>query len=282
MGGPPDLMCLRAPEPRGRAMAGPVETEQRNDVREIRIARPERLNAFDVDSFRTFRAAIQSAAHDPAIRAVILRGEGRAFSAGGDVAVMEEHRAAGTLPTLFYDLTGEMELVIREIVRMPKPVIAALAGVAAGGGLSLALACDWRIASPEAVLVPAFPSLGAVPDGGLTYFLPHYLGIGLAQELLFTPARIPAERARELGLVHEVVPGDSLAARAWERAHQLASGPTFAYSAIKHLLVSAFSSSLESQLALERQWAYEAARGLELAEGIRAFRRKEKPTFRPA
>lgn len=262
-------------------MVAPVVASDRGSVREIRLNRPERLNALDVDSFRAVRAELGRTALDPSVRAVLLTGEGRAFCAGGDVQVMDEARARGDLARLFHDLTGEQELSVREIVHMRKPVVAALAGVAAGGGLSLALAADWRIATPDTLLVPAFPALGAVPDGGLTYLLPHYLGIGLAQELLFTNARVPAERARELGLVHEVVPADRLEARAWERAEELARGPTFAYGWMKHLLQSAFSSSLEHQLLLERRGAVEAAERGELPEGISAFRGKRPPKFPP-
>ncbi len=257
----------------------PVRTRREGSWLEIRIHRPERLNALDVASFRAVHEALRAAALDPAVRAVLLTGEGRAFCAGGDVAAMEEHRAAGSLPTLFHELTGEQEGSVREIVQMPKPVLAALPGVAAGGGLSLALAADWRIGSEEALLVPAFPALGAVPDGGLTYLLPHYLGIGLAQQLLYTNARIPAARALELGLLHEVVPADRLRSRAEERVAELAAGPTFAYSWMKRLLVSAFSGSLETQLALERRGAVEAARRPELPEGILAFREKRPPRF---
>jgi len=261
-------------------MSDDIRTERNGAVLEIRIHRPERLNALDVPSFAQFRRELQTAALDRSVRAVILTGEGRAFSAGGDVAAMDEHRANGTLALLFHDLTAGQELAIREIVGMRKPVIASLPGVAAGGGLSLALAADWRIAAEGAVLVPAFPGLGAVPDGGLTYFLPHFLGIGLAQEILFTNARVPAARARELGLVHEVVPAQDLAARTWERAKELAEGPTFAYGWMKRLMVSAFSESLESQMMLERRGAVEAAEGSELPEGIRAFREKRPPRFR--
>jgi len=223
-----------------------IRSEHRGHVLAITLDRPDRRNALDVESMRELRLVLQSAALDERSRVVTLTGAGGAFSAGGDVAAMEEARARGDLGRLFHELTGEMELAIRELVGMRKPVIASLPGVAAGGGLSLALAADWRIAAEEALLVPAFPALGAVPDGGLTYFLPHYLGIGLAQELLFTNARVPAARARELGLVHEVVPSSSLAARTEERAEELARGPTFAYGWTKHLLARAFSGSLET------------------------------------
>ena len=259
----------------------PVGVERNGAVLTITLQRPERLNAMDIPSMLALRAALQAAATDRGVRAVLLTGAGRAFCAGGDVAVMEEYRARGELPALFHALTAEQEHCVREVMGMPKPVLAALPGVAAGGGLSLALAADWRIASEEAVLVPAFPALGAVPDGGLTYFLPHFLGIGLAQELLFTNARVSATRARELGLVHEVVPFSDLARRAAERVQELSEGPTFAYSWVKRLLHASFSESAESQMMLERRGAVEAAQRGELPEGIRAFREKRKPRFPP-
>jgi len=257
----------------------PIATERRGNVLALTIQRPEKLNALDVPSMMALRQALQTAATERDVRAVLLTGAGKAFCAGGDIAVMDEYRARGELPALFHALTGEMETGIRELIGMAKPVVAALPGVAAGGGLSIALACDWRIASEEVVLVPAFPTLGAVPDGGLTYFLPHYLGIGLAQEVLFTHARIPAARARELGLLHEIVPAGDLQRRAWERATELAEGPTYAYGWTKRLLHAAYRESAESQMMLERRAAVEAARRGELSEGIRAFQEKRKPKF---
>ncbi|MFZ0699611.1 MAG: enoyl-CoA hydratase-related protein [Thermoplasmata archaeon] len=256
-----------------------IRSDRIGAVLTITIDRPERRNALDVASMTALREALQHASLDSTARVVVLTGAGDSFCAGGDVAVMEEARAAGTLPKLFHELTAEMEHAIREIVSMPKPVLASLPGVAAGGGLSLALAADWRIASETAVLVPAFPQLGAVPDGGLTYFLPHYLGIGLAQQMLFTNARVPAARALELGLIHEVLPASALGDRCAKRADELARGPTFAYGWTKRLLQSAFTERIEGQMALERRGAVEAARGPELAEGIRAFREKRPPKF---
>jgi 2-(1,2-epoxy-1,2-dihydrophenyl)acetyl-CoA isomerase len=259
-----------------------IRTQRDGPVTTLTIDRPDRRNALDVDAMRELRLALQQASLDEGCRAVVLTGAGTAFSAGGDVATMADWSEKGQLPRLFHELTGEMEVAIREVLGMRKPVLASLPGVAAGGGLSLALAADWRIAAEEAVLVPAFPALGAVPDGGLTYFLPHYLGIGLAQELLFSNARIPAPRARELGLLHEVVAAPALAGRTTERARELADGPTFAYGWTKHLLARAFSGSLESQMMFERRGAVEAAQGEELAEGIRAFRERRPPRFHPA
>lgn len=257
----------------------PVLVERTGPTAEIRLARPDRLNALDLPSFRRLGDELEAVATDPAIRAVLLTGEGRAFCAGGDVAAMGAARTAGTLPKFFHDLTGQQERAVRAILGMPKPVLAALPGVAAGGGLSLALACDWRIAADSALLVPAFPGLGAVPDGGLTYFLPHFLGIGLAQELLFTNARLPSVRAHELGLLHEVVPAAELAGRSRERLVELAEGPTLAFGRMKQLLAAAFGGSLEEQLMLERRAAVEVARGRDLAEGIEAFLAKRPPRF---
>jgi len=243
------------------------------------IDRPERRNALDLPSFRELRERLEEVAMDRSIRCVVLTGSGAAFCAGGDVQVMEEHRARGTLDRLFYELTGEQELSVRTIMNMGKPVVASLPGVAAGGGLSLALACDWRIASEEAVLLPAFPQLGAIPDGGLTYLLPHFLGIGGAQELLFRNSRLSAESARGLGLVHEVLPPTELAAHTRTRARELAGGPTRGYGAMKRLMLSAFSESLDTQMVLERRAAVEAALGSELPEGVAAFAQKRRPNF---
>ncbi|MGA8710867.1 MAG: enoyl-CoA hydratase-related protein [Thermoplasmata archaeon] len=258
-----------------------VLIERTGAVLTITINRPDRLNALDVATMVELRTALQGATIAQDVRAVLLTGAGTAFCAGGDVTVMEEHRSKGTLPDLFHRLTAEQEHMVREILGMPKPVVAALPGVAAGGGLSLALAADWRIASETAVLVPAFLQLGTVPDGGLSYFLPHFLGVGGAQEMIFSNARIPAARAREMGLVHEVVPAAQLSARARERVQELSEGPTRAYGWAKRLMVSAFSESIESQMTLERRGAVEAAQGEELPEGIRAFREKRKPRFPP-
>lgn len=256
-----------------------IQVDRRDAVCQIRISRPEKLNALDPDSVRLLRRSLQGAAHDAAIRAIILTGAGGAFSAGGDVSSMREHLDAGDLARLFYDLTGELELTVRELLEMKKPVVASIPGVAAGGGLSLALACDWRVASTNAVLVPAFGDLGAVPDGGLTFFLPHFVGTGVAQELFFSSSRVKADRALSLGLVSEVVAPEELEARTWAKATELASGPTLAYAALKHLLVTSYGASLESQLALERRYATEVAGGPEIAEGIVAFGEKRKPDF---
>ncbi len=260
-------------------MTDSIRTERRGPITAVTIDRPAQRNALDVPAMRLLKQTLQRIHLDRGVRAVILTGAGGAFSAGGDVVTMAEFEHRGELPQLFHELTGEMEHAIREIVTMPKPVLAALPGVAAGGGLSLALACDWRIASEKALLVPAFSRLGAVPDGGLTYFLPHYLGIGAAQELLLFDSRITAARARDLTLVHEVVPADKLEARMWERADELSRGPTLAWGSVKRLMISAFGQSLEAQMSLERKAAVEAAQGPELAEGIRAFREKREPRF---
>jgi 2-(1,2-epoxy-1,2-dihydrophenyl)acetyl-CoA isomerase len=256
-----------------------LHVEDQRSVRRITFHRPAKLNAFGPSELRDLRHVLQETAQDPRVRAVILTGSGRAFSAGGDVGAMADALEAGTLPIMFHDLVGEQERCVREIVEMPKPVVAALPGVAAGGGMSLALACDWRIGSPDAVLYPAFPALGGIPDGGLTYFLPHYLGLGGAQEVLFSNRRLDCESARALGLIHEIVPAAELSERAWARATELAQGPVHALGEMKRLLQAAFHGSLETQLALERRAMVQATRGPELPEGIRAFREKRPPRF---
>lgn len=258
-----------------------IKLERRGPVAIIRLSRPAQLNAFDPDSVRLLLSTLQDVGHDRAIRAVIITGEGTAFSSGGDVVEMRKHMHVGDLSRLFTELTGTLEQAIRAIIGMKKPVVAAIPGVAAGGGLALALACDWRIGSTNALLVPAFSGIGAVPDGGLTYFLPHFVGLGIAQELLFSHSRVSADRARELGLLHDVVAPEELETRSWAKATELAAGPTRAYAATKQLLVSAFGTSVETQLALERRYAVEAALGPEITEGIEAWGEKRKPEFPP-
>ncbi len=256
-----------------------LRVEKDGTVAVVTFDRPERMNAFGAEELRTLRRTLGELAQDTSVRAVLLTGSGRAFSAGGDVAIMKEWLERGELPVAFHDLVGEQERCIREIVEMGKPVVAALPGVAAGGGLSMALACDWRIAAPEATLVTAFLQLGGIPDGGLTYLLPHYLGMGGAQELLFGAGKVKADRARELGLVHEVVPSEQLQARGRERAKELSKMPLSAFGWTKRLLLTSFGGTLETQLALERRGMVEAARGRELPEGIRAFVAKRPPKF---
>ncbi|MDE1821405.1 MAG: enoyl-CoA hydratase/isomerase family protein [Euryarchaeota archaeon] len=256
-----------------------LSVSREGSVAVVAFDRPERLNAFGSEELRTLRRTLGELSQDTRVRAVVLTGRGKAFSAGGDVASMQEWLRKGDLPTAFHDLVGEQERCIREIMEMAKPVLAAIPGVAAGGGLSMALACDWRIAAPEATLVTAFLQLGGIPDGGLTYLLPHYLGIGGAQELLFGPGKVKAERARELGLVHEIVPTERLMARALERATELAKLPLSSFGWTKRLLVTSYGGTLETQLALERRGMVEAARGKELPEGIAAFLEKRPPRF---
>lgn len=257
-----------------------IQLEKSGTIARVTFNRPDRRNAFGAEELRALRRVLQEVSQDSGIRAVILTGSGKAFSAGGDVQEMAKWLEKGVLPEQFHDLVGEQERCVREIVEMAKPVIAAIPGVAAGGGMSLALASDWRIMTPESSFVVAFPALGAVPDGGMTYFLPHYLGIGLAQEILFGGGKISADRARELSLVHEIVPAEHLLGRAQERAEELARGPTRAYGKMKFLLAEAFHGSLDRQMALERQGMVEAARGVEMPEGIRAFVEKRPPKFR--
>lgn len=257
-----------------------IKLERIGPVARVTIDRPGRMNALGADEMRTLRRTLQEVAQDKGVRAVILTGSGKAFSAGGDVAEMKEWLDKGILPKMFHELVDEQEGCIKEIVEMAKPVIAAIPGVAAGGGMSITLACDWRIATPESSLVPAFPTLGAVPDGGMTYFLPHYLGLGAAQEVLYgSSGRLTAAKARELSLLHEIVPFEELEARALAKAEEFAEGPTQAYTWMKRLMVQAFHGSLHSQMELERRGMVEAATSGELPEGVAAFLGKRKPRF---
>lgn len=241
----------------------------------LTLNRPEVYNAFTLDMIRELRMRIEEAILDA--RAIVLTGAGKAYCAGGDVAEMlsnvdraEQH---------FLDLTAEHHKVVKLLVAGPLPVVMAINGVAAGGGFGLALCGDLRIASEEARFKPAYFKLGVAPDGGSTYLLPRLVGVTKAQELLFHDRVVRAAEARELGLVHEVVPAAMLMERALAEASALAAGPSFALAAAKRLMADSSSNNLEEQLAIERSLNSKSGGTSDFAEGARAFREKREPRF---
>jgi 2-(1,2-epoxy-1,2-dihydrophenyl)acetyl-CoA isomerase len=242
----------------------------------ITLNRPGSLNALTVEMKTGLLAALRRAATGPA-RAVILTGNGKGFCAGQD---LREHGAlleSGVPPT---DTVREhYNPIITEIVTMPKPVIAAVNGVAAGAGAGLALACDFRIAAEAASLVMSFSAVGLGPDTGVSWTLQHLAGIGRAAELLMLAEPVPADRALALGLVTSVVPADDLSQAALDLAQRLAAGPTASYAAIKKALISAADHPIS--VALEREAELQAKLGqtADHRAATMAFLRKERPSF---
>lgn len=240
----------------------------------IRLNRPEVLNALSLELLSELREALTQAAADPEVRAVLLSGAGRGFCAGADLASTGVDAAIGEL------IEGYYNPVVRMIVAMPKPVVAAVNGVAAGAGLSLALACDLRLLSPKATFVVGFSGIGLALDASSSYFLPRLLGRARALELAYTNRRVGAEEALALGLGERLLDEEGFEAESWAFARQLARGPTRSFGLIKWQLTASESSDLETQLALEAELQTEAAKSEDAREGVAAFKAKRPPRFR--
>lgn len=245
----------------------------------ITLNRSAQYNVISQELALGLQQAIRECGSDTSVRAVVLTGSGNAFCGGGDikfmVAAREEKRSIESFDTLFPALHG----TIIEMREMPKPIVAALNGVAAGGGLGLALACDFRIASPKVNLLTAFLGIGASPDSSSSFFLPRYVGIGRATELFLRNKPVGAEEALALGLVNAVVPPEQVMAEALKLASELAQGPTAAFGRTKLLLNQSFSTSLQNHLHSEAQLITISAQAPDFAEGTNAFLAKRKASF---
>src|SRR6202030_3722587 len=240
--------------------------------------RPEALNALNRDMTQALRDSMEAAARDRGVGAVIVTGAGRAFCAGADLKDVVARREAGERD-LGNDLRTNYTPLIRAMRACPKPVIAAINGTAAGAGLSLALACDLRIAAAGAQLIVVFVRVGLVPDAGSLFFLTRMLGLSKATELALTGEPLSADDARGLGLVAAVVPAEQLMAAAQERGRRLAEGPRQTYALIKRGMERALDLDLEQTLELESQLQAAAAKTPDAQEAIRAFLEKRKPVF---
>lgn len=242
----------------------------------ISLNRPQVMNAMDGEMMRQLRPVTEAVERDAAVRAVVLRGEGAAFMAGGDVAVFHHHLAE--LPELIVNWGREMHAAFLALRRMGKPVLASVHGAVAGAGFSLMCAADLAIAAADTRFTLAYANIGASPDGGSTYFLPRLVGYKKAMEMIMLPDRFDAETARQHGLVNWVVPNDMLVAETARIAQRLAAGPTRAYAEAKGL-VNQSLDPLAEQMERELQAFARCARGPDLKEGVGAFVAKRKPVF---
>ena len=246
-------------------------------VATIAFNRPHVMNAMDGETMRQLRPIAESVENDSSVRAVVLRGEGNAFMAGGDVAVFHRHLAE--LPDVIVTWGREMHAAFLALRRMGKPVLASVHGAVAGAGFSLMCAADLSIAADNTRFTLAYANIGASPDGGSTYFLPRLVGYKTAMEMIMLPDLFDAETARGHGLVNWVVPAETLAAETLRIARRLADGPTRAYAEAKRL-VNQSLDSLDAQMEQELQAFSRCARGPDSQEGITAFVEKRKPIFK--
>lgn len=248
----------------------------------ITLNRPEALNAWNTDLGLELKAHVEAVADDEAVRAVLIRGEGRAFSSGADLKDMGSGQRALT-PEGHVDVrTVLMERyhpIITGIRRMPKPVIAAVQGPAVGIGLSLALSCDLIVASESAYFLLAFVNIGLVPDGGSSLFVPTRVGFARAMEMAMLGEKIPAAKALEWGLINRMVADDELDSTVSELAARLAAGPTRSYAGTKRQLNAWLYERMDAQLELEADIQQEMAGTGDFMEGVTAFVTKRSAAF---
>ncbi|MGH7966693.1 MAG: enoyl-CoA hydratase/isomerase family protein [Candidatus Binatia bacterium] len=256
-----------------------VSWTREGNVARITLDRPAQYNVINLQMSTDFHQAITECARDDEVRAVVLTGTGNAFSGGGDLkffaAELEAKRLGSSFEKMFVVWHGAI-IAMRE---MPKPVVAALNGVVAGGGLGLALACDFRIASPKVSFHTAFLAIGASPDSSSSFFLPRIVGMGRATELFIRNKPVTAEEALNLAMVNAVVAPEKVLDEATALATELAQGPTAAYGRTKQLLNKSLSSSLQDHLHDEARLITICALQPDFAEGISAFIAKRKPAF---
>jgi 2-(1,2-epoxy-1,2-dihydrophenyl)acetyl-CoA isomerase len=258
-------------------MTDPVITQRHGSLLEIALNRPDAYNALNLEMMKRLRESLASAAVDDSIRGVILTGKGKAFCSGGDLRwISQQGESAG--PVL-YQLAPQFHLSIVEIRRMGKPVVAAINGIAAGGGFSLALACDFRVMSQSALLRQAYTSSGLSMDGGGSFALPRLVGPARAMEILAFDEPISSTQALEWGLVTKVVPDGQDVEESILMLERLANTSLHSFAWSKKLLTDSWNNTLESQLELERQGISNCAAHPDGQEGIRAFVEKRKPDF---
>lgn len=250
-----------------------IQYEVGGGVVTITLNRPDSLNALNATMRRELLAAIKAAARDDSVRALLITGSGRAFCVGADLRGGEGERQFRRV------LTSEYNPLIEAIRTLPKPVVVAVNGVAAGAGMSLALAADLVVAADVARFVPAFNRIGLVPDSGLTRVLVRALGRHRAAQLLLSGESLSAGEAADAGLVTAVVPADGLAEAARELALRLAAGPSRALGYTKRLINAAEEATLRGMLAQEAALQDLAGRTDDHAEGVAAFTEKREPRF---
>ena len=244
-----------------------------NGVAWIRLNRPESMNAVNGALRRALADSVKQADRDEAVKVVVITGEGRAFCAGADVREFQSRDGA------LGDAQQDYEFLLGRLLTMPKPTIAAMNGVAAGIGASLALVCDLRYAVPQASFIEAFVKIGLTVDGGVSWLLPRLIGSGKALEMFYTGDPLSASDAERFGVVNRVVEPERLEATVRELAERLAAGPTHALGAIKRSVNYAVNATLEEAMEFEFHLQGVQMQREDFREGVAAFLEKREPRF---
>ncbi|SDK93023.1 enoyl-CoA hydratase/isomerase family protein [Streptomyces indicus] len=263
-------------------MADTVLYEVGEGLATITLNRPDAMNAMNTEAKVALRDAVQAAAADPAVRAVLLTATGRAFCVGQDlkehVGSLTADRESGSGQTMS-TVREHYNPIMRALTEMPKPVVAGVNGVAAGAGFGFALAADYRVVAETASFNTSFAGVALTADSGVSWTLPRIVGPGRAADLLLFPRTVKAQEAYELGIANRLVPADRLAEEAASVARTLAAGPTVAYAALKESLAFAASHSLAETLEKEDELQTRAGASEDHAIAVQAFIAKEKPQY---
>jgi 2-(1,2-epoxy-1,2-dihydrophenyl)acetyl-CoA isomerase len=259
-------------------MSEPIVMTQDDGIAKLILNRPAVFNAFDHDMVEHFARHVVMLAVDDNVRAVVISGEGKGFCVGGDIKWVSEFPLGPSVA--FHKLAASFHQAILEIRRMPKPVIAAINGIAAGGGFSLALACDFRIMAGSATLRQAYTSNGLCIDGGGTFTLPRIVGLARALEIAGFDAPISSEKASAWGLVTRVVDDGLALQEAVNMAAELSNSSLNSFGWSKQLLTDSFNSAFESHIERERLGLCSCAEHPDGKEGLQAFADKRKPVFK--
>lgn len=254
-----------------------IQFDVRDAVAHITLNRPKAGNALNLELVEELLDASQRCRDEPGVRAVLLSGAGRMFCAGGDLRAFAN--APDGAPAFIEKLAGTLHRTLAVLVSIDAPVVAAINGMAAGAGMSIACHADLALAAESARFTMAYTAAGLAPDGGSSYFLPRVVGYRRATELMLTNRQLSANEAFEWGLVNRVVPDAALMTEAETLARALAEGPTRAYGAVKRLLLSGATSDLVPQLDLETRTIVRMAGTSDGSEGIHAFLEKRAPRF---
>lgn len=258
-------------------MSDAILTTQHGPILQITLNRPDAYNAMDLELMKMLGEALSVAAADSALQGVLLTGNGKAFCAGGDLKWMSQQNEE--LGSVLHRLAPQFHLSIIEIRRMAKPVVAAINGIAAGGGFSLALACDFRVMAQSAIFRQAYTSSGLSIDGGGSFALPRLVGLARAMEIMAFDDPISSAQALEWGLATKVVPDTDVISESLNLLNNLMQTALHSFAWSKKLMTDSFGHTLETQLELERQGISDCATHPNGREGIRAFVEKRKPSF---
>ena len=252
-----------------------IITENQGTVAVIKLNRPEKYNSFNREMALGMQKALDDATTDSNIRAIYITGEGKAFSAGQDLAEAIDEEGPGISEIV----NNHYNPIIKKIRAIEKPVICAVNGVAAGAGANIALACDVIVCSQSASFIQAFSKIGLIPDSGGTFFLPRLIGYHRAAAYMMTGEKITAQDALAFGMVFKIFSDDELFVKGIELAKQLADMPTKALGLTKRLLNESFYTTVEQQLVQEAKYQVACADSHDYEEGVKSFLEKRKPLF---